>query len=444
MPKKAWVFGASILLLVLLAGCGGGAAEEGKGISQSDNGKGSAAQSSEPVTLKFYMHVLFPDDDYKKLFEEPVKKKFPNVTLELIKKKGSVEGDIQELLASGTVPDITYTSSLHVGYFKNFKVPADLNELVKMHKVDLGRFEPRAVDAIRKWGDNGQLYALPDLLNYSALYYNKDIFDKFGVPYPKDEMTWNNVIDLAKKVARTDGGVNYKGIEAISLTNVASSLSPPYFDPKTHKPAFVTDKWKKSLEIVQQIMQIPNNSVFGGTKEKERFYKEKDEAMLASPSSGVISEMQAAHDGGDNFNWDMVSYPIHEEASGQSLQLDAHLLMIADSSKHKDLAFQIAAYLTDREAQLSATQNGRMSALKDKEFKQAFGANLSVLKGKHVDGMFKTVPAEFVQPTQYDNEAKSAINATIKAIQNNKVDINTALRQAEETVNKQIATEQSK
>jgi multiple sugar transport system substrate-binding protein len=50
----------------------------------------------------------------------------------------------------------------------------------------------------------GDLYALPFWSSTQLMYYNKNLFDKAGVPYPsaeeKDRMTYEQTVDLAKKV----------------------------------------------------------------------------------------------------------------------------------------------------------------------------------------------------------------------------------------------------
>jgi multiple sugar transport system substrate-binding protein len=443
----------ALLMIVLIAGCGqgsSGSADNGAAPSgqQPNAGKSETASpppapvSKDPITLKFYMHVLLPDEDYKFLIEAPVKKKFPNITLDLIKKTGSVEGDIQNLLASGTTPDLTYTSSLHLHYFKDFKVPADLEPMVKQYKTDLNRFEPRAIEAIRSYGDKGQLYALPFALNHSALYYNKDIFDKFAVPYPKDGMTWKEVIELAKRVARTADGVQYKGIDPLSITTIASPLSLPMVDAKTGKAALESDGWKRGLELLQQITKIPGNEKIGGIGTAQ-FEKEKILAMLAHPL-GRIPELQANFEKGDKLNWDMASFPVYEGHPGTSMQLDAHVMLVSETSKHKNEAFQILSLLTADDAQLASTKAGRLSSLKDAKFKQAYGENLSVLKGKNVQGIFKNTPAPFARPSEFDSAVTKILNKAAADVMAGKSDVNTALRLANEAANQAIAAEKTK
>ncbi|MDF2717567.1 MAG: family 1 extracellular solute-binding protein [Paenibacillus sp.] len=79
----------------------------------------------------------------------------------------------------------------------------------------IGKFEQKKLEVIQSYGTGGQLYGLPDNLeetspyNTYALIYSKDIFDKFAVPYPQDNMTWDQTIDLARKFIRTDGGTEH-------------------------------------------------------------------------------------------------------------------------------------------------------------------------------------------------------------------------------------------
>lgn len=70
-------------------------------------------------------------------------------------------------------------------------------------------------DADRAYGDymakdkDGTFYSLPNAINMWAVYYNKSIFDKAGVPYPEGSWTWDEYIDTAKRL--TDESKNIYG-----------------------------------------------------------------------------------------------------------------------------------------------------------------------------------------------------------------------------------------
>ena len=50
----------------------------------------------------------------------------------------------------------------------------------------------------------GKLYALPIDNGAEAVYYNKEHFDRAGVPYPKDDWTWDDLLDKARRLTRRD------------------------------------------------------------------------------------------------------------------------------------------------------------------------------------------------------------------------------------------------
>ena len=43
------------------------------------------------------------------------------------------------------------------------------------------------------------------------LYFNKDLFDKAGVPYPSADMTWDEYEELAKKMTSGEGSAKVYG-----------------------------------------------------------------------------------------------------------------------------------------------------------------------------------------------------------------------------------------
>ncbi|MDR3051198.1 MAG: sugar ABC transporter substrate-binding protein [Oscillospiraceae bacterium] len=54
----------------------------------------------------------------------------------------------------------------------------------------------------------GSYYALPFRNDFWLLYYNKDLFDKAGVAYPTNDMTWDQYADLARKMTSGTEGVD--------------------------------------------------------------------------------------------------------------------------------------------------------------------------------------------------------------------------------------------
>jgi len=57
-----------------------------------------------------------------------------------------------------------------------------------------------------------------------------------------------------------------------------------------------------------------------------------------------------------------------------------------------------------------------------------------------LQGVFKTTPAKSFVPSLNDTLAMDAMDTVLQKMVTNKADVNTALREAEELINKQIQT----
>jgi ABC-type glycerol-3-phosphate transport system substrate-binding protein len=56
----------------------------------------------------------------------------------------------------------------------------------------------------------GKIYGMPTTGSGWMTFYNKDLFDARGIPYPID-LTWDEYLDLAKSLTHTANGVKYWG-----------------------------------------------------------------------------------------------------------------------------------------------------------------------------------------------------------------------------------------
>lgn len=415
-----------MMLAAFIAGCG----------KTTENGPDGAApavtpEKHDPVTISFSNGFL-TDEDFDRYITQPVQKKYPWITIQKSNGKG-----LTDRVGAGDTPDIIVHHNIGgMNEYLELNLTYPLTEMIKKHQMDLNRFEPEALDAVRAATQMEELVGIPYTRHFSALYYNKDIFDKFAVPYPKDGMTWDDAYELAKKLTRSEGGVQYRGLEPNVTERPASQLSLPYVDPKTKKALVNTDQWKRVLGFMVKIHQIPGNEqiTYHGSA-NDLFVKDQRLAMLASNNILFEGNLYKFPD----FNWDMVAYPSWPEAPGIALRNDQHMMSIASTSKHKDEAFLVISTITSDEVQMDISRQGKLSILKDKKIRDAFGADLDFIKGKNIQAIYKTTPAKSFVPTKYDGTGMGAINDALNDIINKGKDLNTALRDAEEKINTKIA-----
>ncbi|CAG7645295.1 ABC transporter substrate-binding protein [Paenibacillus allorhizosphaerae] len=288
--------------MLALAGCSG-QGNIGKGKQQPNEAESPAQQG--PVTLSLYINGAdISDEELQRYFHEPLKKKLPYMTLEIVRNaKGT---SIEELVTSGTFPDLIYTSNPNLVQFKPFDILSDLNGLTNKN-LDPGRFENYEWDAIKMYGDKGELYGVPFSQNVAALIYNKDLFDKFAVPYPKENMTWDDVYELAKKLTTSQDKNAYIGIDPAGPWFVGSGLSLNYADAKTNKSVIDSEQWKMVFSMLKQFYEIPgflgpDNKVSYGTA---AFAKDRLTAMNPIWASSLQANLKPLTE----VNWDLTTLP---------------------------------------------------------------------------------------------------------------------------------------
>lgn len=69
---------------------------------------------------------------------------------------------------------------------------------------DLADFYPAMLDF---YTDEGSVWAIPSGVDLVAMFYNKDLFDQYDVPYPEVGWTWDDFLSKAQALRDPDAGV---------------------------------------------------------------------------------------------------------------------------------------------------------------------------------------------------------------------------------------------
>jgi multiple sugar transport system substrate-binding protein len=433
-----------LVLPALLAGLTLAASGCGNGSEQGSGNGGSAAEGdnqppkrTEPVELVIHTNNGGTPESFDANYGDRIRKKFPDYKITYIQSKAG--STLQDLLATGQRVDILFqTDSYYFELAEGSKLEFDMTELAKKHGVDLNAIEPRLIEGLKASG-GGKLYALPVSNMIQVLYYNKGIFDKFGVSYPKDGMNWDEVHELAKKLDREDGGIPYIGFTASPAHILGNNqYSIPYVDAKTEKPTFLDGTWNKLFETY---LLTP-----GKTAGYQKFVTDKKKLpyrleFTDAPTLGMFvfnSSFPFSIPNINDINWDLVSLPVFKEKPKVGSQSMPVVFGITSTAKEKDAAMEVIKYLVSEEAQLSEAKKGNMPILTSETVRKAFAQD-TPFKDKNWAALYDNQIAPGVTKNPYLLSVERVLTPYVQQVIEGKKDLNTALREAQEQAEKTIA-----
>ncbi|ULL16297.1 extracellular solute-binding protein [Paenibacillus sp. H1-7] len=431
--NKAGLIVPAVLLAVITA-CNGG---------EKTTGDLPAAQAeafkmgSEPIELFIVSASGDSVESFNDRFLDLVKEKYPNVNFTYLpwKKEGP---SIQEMITAGQQIDIYYDSIGIFSTVQNYQLQMDMTELIKKHNVNLGSLEPATVDAAKIVSGGKEMWGVPVFNNNLVMYYNKDLFDKFGVAYPKDQMTWDELNELSKKLGRSDESNVYVGYTTSANHALRmNQMSLPYLKQDTLKSAISSDPWKKYYETAFLVpYKASGLDAFTAKNNRLPNFLTQEAAMFMYLSSAMFINKEY-----ETLNWDMVPIPTLKEAPGVGSQPYPTFFGVTSTSKHKDEAMEIIKYLISEEVQMKLSKKGIMPVLNNEAVKKAFGQD-SKFKNKNLKAVFTNQFAPVPYKSKLDSLVEKTYNEAVGTALNQ--DINTALRTAEEKANQLLSSEANK
>lgn len=160
---------------------------------------GACAQPTveiEPVTIRF----AFPEADqvyYEQLAQEFVAQ-HPGTTIDLLPRSFRAQSPLEPDEADVFAEDMetlyeVEARLLELNPFMERGTPLDLTDLY-----------PGTLEALTS---AGRTWAIPAGIDMTVMYYNQDLFDQFGAPYPQPGWTWEDFLASATAASNPDAGL---------------------------------------------------------------------------------------------------------------------------------------------------------------------------------------------------------------------------------------------
>lgn len=436
---------AGILSMIVFTACGTSTDDEQQPVAGEDEPVAEKIDYG-PATIVLTSASAWTDEAFWEVFG-PIREKFPQHKFEYIRRTANTT--YEALLAAGHPIDIFWDS---VGGFPvplELELRYDMTELIKKHQVDLGAIDGAMLETVKSFSDSDALYGLPVLNNTLALYYNRDLFDKFGVEYPKAGLTWEQVLELNRRLTRSEGGVHYVGLSVMlpHYFNI-SPISIPYAD-SGDKPTINSNAGFISMfQTLREMAQAPGyreavqglnaGSYSNSIPFRNHFAVDQTAAMFVGLANTHLT--QTSHF--TKFNWDVLPYPTYAEARQANPQPYPTYFGISSTSQYKDQSMEVLKYLVSEEFQLTVSESGALPVTRSNRITEAFSK-----KSPFADKNLKALlyPSFTIGSyTVYDAALQGIYFKNIQPYVLGEMDLNTLLRIAEEEANQAISQAKSR
>jgi len=331
------------------------------------------APTDAPVTLKMVAWDISTTPYWQAVIDAYVAKN-PNVTIELIDVSSAEYQDKVNIMLSGgdesdiiTVKDIPGYSAMLT---RNQIIP--LNSYIETDGLDLSAYSGAAEELTYE----GSIYALPFRSDIWILYYNKDIFDKAGIAYPDNDMTWAEYEDLARKLTSGTGADKVYGAHHHTWRSTVQLATV-----QDGKNTVIATDYSFMKPIYDMIVGMQKDGIimdYGSLKAGSIHYsgvfKNEQIAMLPM-GSWFIGTMIAAKNAGEaDFNWGVAKFPHPEGVTAGTTAGTLTSLAINANSENKDAAWDFIKFYSGVEGAKALAKTGNLPALRTPEVLDIFAS----------------------------------------------------------------------
>jgi multiple sugar transport system substrate-binding protein len=306
------------------------------------------AQSSAPVTLKVAVWDITASTYYGELvktFDEA----HPNINIEVFDvPSADYTQKLSVMLNGGSDVDVFWIKDGDTtkGLASRGQL-ADLSAYVKQDNINLDAFNGLA----EAFNIDGKLAALPASTSYYVLFYNKDIFDKAGIPYPSNDMTWSQWEQLAGRLTSGSGdnktwGAHFHTWQALVQNWAVQDGKHTIMDTDY---SFMKPYYEMVLKMQNAGSVMDYGSLRTGNIAYTNAFLRGNIAMLPMGfwlASGIKSRID---NGEIKMNWGVATIPHPEGVPAGWTVGSVTPIAINQASKNKDAAWEFVKFVTGDE-----------------------------------------------------------------------------------------------
>ena len=351
---------AAAMAAAAVTGCGAPSRPDGSGDTGSTDSSSDSGEESKDGVVQ----LTFMGWEASPLETQAVKdgiaafeKENPNIKVNYTPGLAGSEYNAKLLssAAAGSLPDVMFVSAESYRAIVSKGALWDITDQFD-ENYPLDDF----IDSSRQIMEvDGHVYGISSCTVSPIVYYNKDVFDQKGIDYPSadPENCWtiDEFRDVAKKLTSDDIYGVY-GLETVADTLNAQLLSNggTRYNEDYTKSTMNSPENKEVFEIIKAIRtedgSAPDASTLDAVGMSAKQMLQTGKVAMLVDGSWSLQELAAS-----DMNIGMAPLPSYGKVltTGQ-----AHLHCIAETSKHKDEAWQFLQFLSGMDYQGALVKSG--------------------------------------------------------------------------------------
>lgn len=367
--KKTWGIGLTAMLAAgLVAGCSGNNAENTPAATATPaSTAGAEDKGNEPVTLKWALW-----DWEATAYYEPLIKAYteanPHVTIEYVD-LGST--DYMTMLST----QLSGGADLDILTIKD--IPGYANLVKQNHLEPLkGFMSDNGVDSALYGGTveqiqvDNEVYALPFRSDFWLIYYNKDLFDKAGVDYPTNDMTFDQYEEIARSVTSGSGAEKVYGahhhtwrsaVQLFGILDGQNTVVDGNYD-------FLKPTYERVLKLQDDGIIMDYATLKTSSTHYSGVFYNNTVATMNMGSWFIATQIDKVKSGESAAaNWGIVKYPHPEGVEPGTTLGTITSLAVNKKSDKKEAALDFLKFVTGEEGATVIASTGTIPAIKNDE-----------------------------------------------------------------------------
>jgi multiple sugar transport system substrate-binding protein len=349
----------AIVALLLLAACSSPATPANPpGSPAAEPPTSGSTAAGQPIKINYMLWGSPEELAVWQAIVDDFEKQHPDISVTVdVSDWNSYWDKLQTLFAGGTPPDIF---AMDGPLYPDWQSRGVLLNLQPYIDASPGLLDGLYAGPLETYKRADGYFGLPRDFQTIVLFYNKDMFDAAGVPYPTDDWTIQDLQDAAKKLTKdVDGdGVNDQWGLSTDLWDMelfwssalwgagGEVLSPDYTKTLIGEPK-ARVAWHTISDMVTVDKSIPDpetaaqyGDVFAAGK-----------AAMTTIGHWVVPEYAKLP-----FKWDVTGFPAGPEK--RTTSVNSAGFVISKDSKHADAAWEFMKFALSEPGQTRLTELG--------------------------------------------------------------------------------------